>query len=132
MTPRMAAKLNGTEIQAATEAIKIARGVGSRKGAAWCRGGRVAFPGPEVRHGVEVGRAGFVDTFKKSISQPQFFLVYGCPGGLSWAGSAAWRRGGPGGPFWTGSAAWRRGLVSCGKKSWLKGSLFKSVIILWT
>ena len=30
MTPRMAAKLNGTEIQAATEAIKIARGVGAR------------------------------------------------------------------------------------------------------
>ena len=58
MTPRMAAKLNGLEIQAATEAIKIARGVGSRCGAAWCRGGWVASPGPEVRHGVGVGRAG--------------------------------------------------------------------------
>ena len=92
----------------------------------------MAFPGPEVRHGIEVGRVGFCRYVQEVNFATSIFLVYGCPGGLSWAGSAAWRRGGPGGPFWTGSAAWRRGLVSCGKKSWLKGSLFNSVIMLWT
>ena len=43
-------------------------------------GARVASPGPEVRHGVGVGRVdSYVDTFKKSISQPQFSFV-GVPG----------------------------------------------------
>ena len=81
MTPRMAAKLNGTEIQAATEAIKIARGVGPRKGAAWCRGGRVAFPGPEVRHGIEVGRVGFC----RYVQEVNFATsIFSCVWVLGW------------------------------------------------